>query len=138
MPHAAALQSPPQPDLNAYLEVQQLPPDVLLKQLNQELGTRLLAYVGRFDSKTAVFTWVDAASMNPDDPTTRRLRWALRVCRFLDSYESRPVIQAWFQGANRLLDDASPARMLRNARPQSLDRAGERVQDAAKAFVALG
>lgn len=50
----------------------------------------------------------------------------------LGQKDSDPVIQAWFQGHNPYLDDAPPARLIRD----SDANAAARVLEAARAFAA--
>lgn len=45
------------------------------------------------------------------------------------------VVQAWFQGMNPQLEDAAPARLIREG---DLDEVGPRVLAAARAFGAAG
>jgi hypothetical protein len=49
--------------------------------------------------------------------------------------DSKEVAQAWFQGLNPLLDDRSPARLLRDG---DLEEVGPQVLTAARQFAAVG
>jgi hypothetical protein len=56
---------------------------------------------------------------NPTD--VDRLRVAYRAAAVITARDSQEVAQAWFQGLNPMLDDRSPARMLRDG---DMDEAG--------------
>jgi len=57
------------------------------------------------------------------------------IAKTLAQSDPPSVVQAWFQGLNPLLDDRSPARLLREGDPGD---AGPRVLAAARAFLATG
>lgn len=60
-----------------------------------------------------------------------RLRAAWRVAGMLAETQSPKTGQAWFQGANPLLDDVAPARLLREGSPA---KAAPRILAAARDF----
>jgi hypothetical protein len=63
-----------------------------------------------------------------------RLRLAFHAAGILAEREQPRVVQAWFTGLNPQLDDASPARLIRES--PDLDDTGARILAAARSFVA--
>jgi hypothetical protein len=57
------------------------------------------------------------------------------IAKMLAQTDPPSVVQAWFQGLNPLLDDRSPARLLREGESED---AGPQVIAAARAFLATG
>jgi hypothetical protein len=60
----------------------------------------------------AVRQWVDG-ERKPSAEVTHRLRTAYHVAALLAERDSRPVVQAWFQGMNPQLDDVPLAGLVR-------------------------
>ena len=60
---------------------------------------------------------------------------AYRAAAIITARDSAHVAQSWFQGLNPLLDDRSPARLLRDG---NLEEVGPQVLTAARQFTAVG
>lgn len=106
----------------------------VVRELDEILGSRLVAYIGGVKETRAVRQW-STGDRTPSAATQTRLRTALQTARLLQYREARPVIQAWFQGMNPHLEDHSPARVLRDA---DIDAEGPHVMTAARAFAQHG
>jgi hypothetical protein len=103
-------------------------------ELRALLGARLVAYLASVRETRAVNQWSEG-SRETDAETVRRLRDAFVIAKMLAQSDPPSVVQAWFQGLNPLLDDRSPARLLREGDP---DDVGPQVLAAARAFLAQG
>jgi hypothetical protein len=106
----------------------------LVVKLRELLGAKLVAYIGSVNETRAVRQWADG-DRAPSGDVIRRLRLAYHVAGMLAERDQPRVIQAWFQGMNPLLDDAAPARILREGVD---DDSGRQVLAAARAFAAVG
>jgi hypothetical protein len=122
------------PDLPAHAEAVRLSFSDLVAELRSLLGPRLVAYLGNVKETRAVHQWSEG-SREPEESTQRRLRVAFVVARTLVQTEPPAVVQTWFQGLNPLLDDRSPARLLREGDPNEV---GPEVLGAARSFLAHG
>jgi hypothetical protein len=122
------------PDLAAHEEVLRLNLPQVARKLTDLLGGRLVAYVGGVKETRAVRQWIEG-DRQPQGDTEARLREALIVAIMLSKKEKVGTIQAWFQGLNPLLDDRSPARLLRDG---DLAKIGPEVRSAARAFLIAG
>jgi hypothetical protein len=123
------------PDLDAYNSAMTMSTAELVSALRDLLGAKLVAYLGKVKETRAVRQWADGtrAIANPVD--VDRLRVAYRATAMITARDSNQVAQAWFQGLNPLLDDRSPARLLREG---ELDEVGPQVLTAARQFAAVG
>jgi hypothetical protein len=123
------------PDLDAYNSAMTMSTAELVTELRDLLGAKLVAYLGRVKETRAVRQWAEGtrAIANPVD--VDRLRVAYRAAAMITARDSKQVAQAWFQGLNPLLDDRSPARLLREG---ELDEVGPQVLTAARQFAAVG
>nr|MBS1901994.1 hypothetical protein [Actinomycetota bacterium] len=83
------------------------------------LGAKLVAYIAGVDSTGTIRDWVDSTCV-PTIETIETLRLTYRIVRRMEQSAGGPAIAAWFQGMNPLLEDRSPARVLR----ESVDHAG--------------
>jgi len=110
------------------------PIDVVVKDLRELLGARLVAYIAGVQETRAVHQWADEGR-EVRGTAERRLRLALHVAVLLGERDETAVIQAWFQGLNPQLEDRSPARVLRDG---DVDEVGPEVLAAARAFAAVG
>lgn len=119
-------------DLRIYQDSVRSEPDELIARLRDLLGAKLVAYLGSVKETRAVRQWAEG-ERSPSQAVIARLRVAYQVAALLREKDTAPVVQAWFQGMNPLLDDVSPARALRE---QDLDRSGTAVLSAARAFTA--
>ena len=120
--------------LKAHQDSIRLSDDVLVRDLRDLLGAKLVAYIGSVKETRAVRLWADG-ERKPSADVMHRLRTAYHVAALLAERDSRAVVQAWFQGMNPQLDDVPPARLLREGQ---LDDAGPQVLAAARAFAAAG
>jgi hypothetical protein len=127
--------TPQRPGLRAHEESVRLDTPVLVKDLRELLGAKLVAYLGGVRETRAVREWAEGSRtvQNPSDE--RRLRLAYQIARLIGEKDSPGVVQAWFQGLNPQLDDRSPARLLREG---DVDEVGPLVLAAARAFAANG
>lgn len=128
------MSSAARPDLPAHAEAVRLPFNELVTELREILGARLVAYLASVQETRAVNQWGEG-TRETDGDTMRRLREAFVIAKTLAQSDPPPVVQAWFQGLNPLLDDRSPARLLREG---ELDDAGRQVLAAARMFLATG
>ncbi|MET4097314.1 hypothetical protein [Arthrobacter sp. UYCu712] len=120
--------------LKAHQDSIRLADDVLVRDLRDLLGAKLVAYIGSVKETRAVRQWADG-ERKPSADVMLRLRTAYHVAALLAERDSRAVVQAWFQGMNPQLDDVPPTRLLREGQ---LDDAGPQVLAAARAFAAAG
>jgi hypothetical protein len=107
---------------------------VMIKELRELLGPRLVAYIGGVRETRTVREWAEGAPVKRPQ-SEARLRAALHIAAFITEHDSATVAQSWFQGLNPQLEDQSPARLLRE---EDLNDAGPRVLAAARAFVVGG
>jgi hypothetical protein len=126
--------SAPRPDLAAYDHAIRQAFPVVVKELRELLGAKLVAYVAGVTETRAVHEWADGVR-EPRGPVDERLRFTLRVAAFIAERDGARVAQAWFQGLNPQLDDRAPARLLREG---DLDEVGPQILAAARAFVVGG
>ena len=118
------------PDLDAHATAIRVGQAELITGLRDLLGARLVAYLAGVQETRAVRQWADGTRTIRDLDDEQRLRIA-----FLTARDSREVAQSWFQGLNPQLDDRSPARVLRDEKP---DVGGPLVLAAARAFAGIG
>jgi hypothetical protein len=121
------------PGLGAYERAMRASDADLVGGLREVLGAQLVAYLGSVRETRAVRQWADGERV-PSTATMTRLRLAFHAAGILAEREHPRVVQAWFTGLNPQLDDASPARLIREA--PDLDDAGARILAAARSFVA--
>lgn len=124
----------PRADLQAYEESMRLSSAELVARLRENLGAKLVAYLGSVTETRAVRQWAEGTRA-PSTDVMNRLRTAYQITALLRQKDSAGVAQAWFQGMNPQLDDVAPARLLREG---DLDTVGPRVLAAARAFAAVG
>jgi hypothetical protein len=122
------------PDLEAYEHAARVDFPVLVKELSEILGPRLVAYLAGVQETRAVRQW-STGEREARAPIPERLRLALQVAWLIARYDNPSVAQAWFQGLNPQLDDRSAARLLREG---ELDEVGPQILSAARAFVSGG
>lgn len=130
-----AATSPQRPGLHAHAQAVRLSMPVLVKELRDLLGARLVAYLGGVRETRAVRQWAEGTRTVQDPTDERRLRLAYQVAVLIAERDSAGVVQAWFQGLNPQLEDRSPARLLREGDPEEV---GPLVLSAARAFAATG
>ncbi len=123
------------PDLDAYNNAMAMTTAELVTALRDLLGAKLVAYLGRVKETRAVRQWADGTRAIGNPVDVDRLRVAYRAAAVITARDSKEVAQAWFQGLNPLLDDRSPARLLRDG---DLEEVGPQVLTAARQFAAVG
>lgn len=126
--------SPSRPDL-AFTNATRLEPAVLVKELRELLGAKLVAYLGGVKETRAVRQWAEGTREISGADDLRRLRVAYQAAKLVTARDTPAVTQAWFQGLNPALADRSPARLLREG---NLDEVGPQVLAAARQFSAVG
>ena len=102
------------PDLDAYNNAMSMTTAQLVTALRDLLGVKLVAYLGRVKETRAVRQWAEGTRSIANPADVDRLRVAYRAAAVITARDSEQVAQAWFQGLNPLLDDRSPARVLRD------------------------
>ena len=123
------------PDLDAYNNAMSMTTAQLATALRDLLGAKLVAYLGRVKETRAVRQWAEGTRSIANPADVDRLRVAYRAAAVITARDSEQVAQAWFQGLNPLLDDRSPARVLRDG---DLEEVGPQVLTAARQFAAVG
>jgi hypothetical protein len=123
------------PGFDAYTQAMRLDTAVLVKELRELLGAKLVAYLGGVRETRAVRQWAEGERGIQDSTDEHRLRLTYQIAGLLAERDSPAVVQAWFQGLNPQLDDRSPARLLREG---GLDEVGPLVLAAARSFAATG
>ncbi|NYG59349.1 hypothetical protein BJ980_002272 [Nocardioides daedukensis] len=104
----------------------------LVRRLCDLLGAKLVAYLVSVTDTRTVRVWAASADgSEPPDEVIERLRIAYQAATLLSEKDAAPVIQAWFQGRNPLLDGVAPARVLRDG---EVDVVGPRLMGVARAF----
>lgn len=126
--------TPARPDL-AYVNATRLEPSVLVKELRDLLGAKLVAYLGGVKETRAVRQWAEGTREVSGSEEMRRLRVAYQAAKLLAERDAPAVVQAWFQGLNPTLADRAPARLLREG---DLDDVGPQILAAARQFAAVG
>jgi hypothetical protein len=129
-----ALRTPSRPELSAHDHAMRLELPVVIKELRDLLGPKLVAYIAGVRETRTVREWIEGAKVKKTN-VEPRLRMALQIAGFIAEHDTPSVAQAWFQGLNPQLDDRSPARLLRD---EDLDEVGPQVLAAARAFVVGG
>lgn len=102
--------------------------------LREILGAKLVAYISSVTETRAVRQWAEGERA-PGGATEQRLRLAYQAAKCIADADGRETAQAWFQGLNPLLDDVSPARLLRDG---DMDIDGRAIIAAERHFLADG
>ncbi|WP_413467056.1 hypothetical protein [Mycolicibacterium sp. 120270] len=123
------------PDLDAYNSAMTMSTAELVTALRDLLGAKLVAYLGRVKETRAVRQWAEGTRTIANPTDADRLRVAYRAAAIITARDRPHVAQSWFQGLNPLLDDRSPARLLREG---NLEEVGPQVLTAARQFTAVG
>lgn len=132
---ARPLPSDPRPGLSTFDRVVRLDAQQVVSQARDLLGPRLVAIVAGVTETRAVHQWADGRRRIKDPQVVARLRASLQAACTVADADSAGVAQAWMQGLNPLLDDQSPAWLLREG---NLNAEGPRVIAAARRFAAQG
>lgn len=128
------VETPSRPDLQAHDSAMRREFPVIVKELRELLGPKLVAYIAGVKETRTVREWTEGAAVKQAD-IEPRLRAAFHIASFIAEHEAPSVVQSWFQGLNPQLADQSPARLLRE---EELSEAGPRVLAAARAFIVGG
>lgn len=96
--------------MSYYLNSVRLSEAELVAQLLDQLGAKLVAYLGSVRETRAVRQWAEGIR-RPSAETVERIRLAFQAAGMIAEAGNAPtVVQAWFQGMNPQLEDRSPAR----------------------------
>ena len=125
--------TPAKPDLMAQRESVMLPLSKLVAGLVAITGKKITAYIGKAKDVRTVDRWLEGTE--PYKGVESKLRTAYHVVKLLSDHESPRVVQSWLIGLNPLLEDWSPARLLRE---KDVEISGPEVLRAARAFLAGG
>jgi hypothetical protein len=107
----------------------------LAGELRELLGGKLVAYIGSVGETRAVREWAEGRRAPGSREVRLKLRLAYEVASCIASADGAEIAQAWFQGLNPLLDDVSPARLLRDG---SYEEVGPLILAAERQFLAAG
>lgn len=118
-------------DLAIYNEAARMNSQQLVAALCDLLGQKLVAHLGRVRETRAVRQWAHGTRTLSNNADLERLRIAYRAARLIAQKDGATVAQTWFQGLNPLLDDKTPAALLREG---ELGEAGPEVLAAARRF----
>jgi hypothetical protein len=129
------MQAPSRPDLAAYDESIRMDPHVMIKELLDALGARLVAFLAGVTETRAVHEWAEGTRQVRSSDVLERLRVVFQVTRLIAANDDAQEAQAWLQGLNPKLGDRSPARLLRDG---DLEEVGPDVLAAARDFAAVG
>lgn len=84
----------------------------IAKELQEELGQRLIAYATENKSPKAIGRWA-SGDVTPRDESARKLRDLYRTVLILREAYGPETIRAWLEGANPDLDLRAPVEVLR-------------------------
>ncbi len=121
-------------EAETHVRTMRMPVPMLISELREILGARLVAYIGSVRETRAVREWAEG-TRTPKGDATERLRLAYLVAKDINDTDGPEITQAWFQGLNPLLGDISPARLLREG---DIDTDGRRIIAAKRYFVLEG
>lgn len=131
---ATSMASDRRPGLRAHEGSVRLPLPVLVAQLREMLGVRLVAYICGVKSARSASGWAEGM-VTPGEVDQERLRHAFHVAALLRDRYDAMTVQSWFKGMNPALDDDAPAHVLRKSDP--MDGARDIIA-VAKAFAYIG
>lgn len=106
-----------------------------LVDLADQLRFKLVAYLGKVKETRAAKQWAEGTRELANAEDIERLRLAFHAASLIMSRGPSSVAQAWFQGLNPALGDASPARLLREG---DIEAVGPRILSAARQFATAG
>ena len=121
-------------EAETHVRTMRMPVPMMISELREILGARLVAYIGSVRETRAVREWAEGTRA-PKGDTTERLRLAYLVAKDINDTDGPEITQAWFQGLNPLLGDTSPARLLREG---DIETDGRRIIAAKRYFVLEG
>ena len=108
-----------------------VPLDQAVRELQETLTRRLVAYIAGVKDAKTVTRWASGEATDMRGDAEQRIRTAYEIAQLLSQYESGAVVRAWFIGLNPQLDDASPAEAIHEGRLKE-------ALGAARAFIAIG
>jgi len=100
----------------------------LVRRLNKDLGTTLVATLAGVKDRKLPYKWAEAGGPVPRDEAYKRLQAAHRVWQMINDADNDYLARAWFIGANPRLGEEAPVIRLREGSIAE-------VIAAAKAFV---
>ena len=107
----------------------------LAGELRELLGAKLVAYIGSVGETRAVREWIEGRRSPGSHEIQLKLRLAYEVASCIADADGPEIAQVWFQGLNPLLDDVSPARLLRDGVYEDV---GPLILAAERQFLATG
>lgn len=128
------MSAPARPDLGAYDKAYRLDFPVVLKELSQIVGVKLVTYVSGVGETRAVKEWMDG-SRSPKQDVEPKLRLTLQLAETIAAHDNAGVARAWLQGLNPHLGDRSPARLLRDG---DYEEVGPQITAALRSFIVGG
>ncbi len=123
------------PELVAYDASVRMDVAVMVKELREILGPRLVAFLAGVKETRAVHEWAEGERDVRSAAVVDRLRVVYQVAKLITMRDDAAVAQAWLQGLNPKLGDRSPARLLRDG---DLEEVGPEILAAARDFAAVG
>lgn len=108
---------------------------VRVAALVEKLGLKLVAYLGDVNEVRSVRHWSGGTYAITNTDKIERFRMAFCAASMITLRASNGVAQAWFQGMNPILGDASPASVLRDG---DIDAIGPKILAAARRFATIG
>ena len=121
-----------QADLEAHRFATTMPTPALVTFLREALTPRLVAFIAGVTETRATRQWAEGEREVGSTAREQRLRAAAHVTRLIAETFDERTAQAWMQGMDPMLDDRSPAWVLRHATDEA-DRAA--VLASARRFV---
>jgi hypothetical protein len=111
----------------AFTEATRQPITSIARELQGQLGQRLVAYAAGIRSPRLVARWAaeDDTHHKPNDNADRRLRDLFRTVLILRGTYGPETIRAWLVGANPDLKDRAPIELIREDDPVPVFHAAE-------------
>ena len=104
-----------QADLDAHRFATTTPTPQLVAFLRETLAPRLVAFIAGVTETRATRQWAEGERELGSSEREQRLRAAAHVTRLISETFDDRTAQAWMQGMDPMLDDRSPAWVLRHA-----------------------
>lgn len=104
-----------QADLEAHRFATTTPTPALVAFLREMLTPRLVAFIAGVTETRATRQWAESEREIGSTKREQRLRAAAHVTRLITETFDARTAQAWMQGMDPMLDDRSPAWVLRHA-----------------------
>lgn len=101
----------------AHTDTIRLPTYLLVRKLNQNLGTTLVAFMANVRSRQLPNKWetepTDPNHTEPRDEAKKRLQLAYQALIVIDEHEDEHVARQWLIGANPRFGGQTPAERIR-------------------------